>query len=82
MARMAASMEHDEDSGVLKLGPGVLLSHPDLPENALSHSPVSAIRLQQFPHPAERGGGLDSRTQAERVAGHRCTAEEHISEVV
>lgn len=27
MARMAATMEHDEDAEKLKLGPGVLLSH-------------------------------------------------------
>ena len=39
MARMAATMEHDEDAEKLKLGPGVLLSHHAIcARHTLSHS--------------------------------------------
>ena len=83
MARMAASMDHDEDAEKLKLGPGVLLNHHSIcARHTESLSPVSASRLQQFQHAAERGGGPDSRAQAERVAGQQRTAEEHLFEVV
>ena len=83
MARMGASMEHEEDAEKLKLGPGVLLGHTTRTcRNTLSRYPVSTSRLQPFEHPAECGGGPDSRAQAERIAGQWSTAEEHLSEVV